>query len=206
MKKTIVFFLFVTNLFLHSQVGIGTTTPSEMLEIVGSTAVGTSVTLDPTVYMNNPSGFTIVGTDPQSNIVNGKILAVETLYTPLIIQPYSINNIYRDDLTDLNLNIPTENFFVTIANFEAIPSTGNLGLHTTTFNKGHIQIEAFQLNNMWHIRIGYPTLNTLNTTERYTYNFDIILYSKRFYKNLGSVTYDLQGSNSGSAVTPPTGI
>lgn len=206
MKKTAIFFSVFASLFLQSQVGIGTLNPSEKLEIVGSTAVGTSVTVDPSVYINNPSGFTIVGTDPQSAVINGKVLAVETLYTPLIIQPYSITNIYEDDLTDLNLNISTDQFFITVANFEAIPSSGNLGIHTTTNNKGHFQIEVFQANNSWHVRIRYPTLNTLNTTDRYTYNFDIILYSKRFYKNIGTITYDLEGSRIGSALAPPQGI
>ncbi|MDF2551138.1 MAG: hypothetical protein K0R77_413 [Chryseobacterium sp.] len=206
MKKFLFHALMLSTTSFYAQVGIGTTAPTEKLEITGSTAIATSVTVDPLVYVNNASGFTIVGTDPQSTVVNGKILAIENLYTPLIIQPYSISNVYRDDLNDLNLNISTEKFFITIANFEAIPSNGNNGIHTTSNNKGHFLIDIFQSNNMWHVKIGYPTLNTLSTSDRYTYKFDIILYSKRFYKNLGIVTYDLQGSNSGSAANPPSGI
>ncbi|WP_435523338.1 hypothetical protein [Chryseobacterium indoltheticum] len=49
-------------------------------------------------------------------------------------------------------------------------------------------------------------MNTQNTTDRYTYKFDVILYSKRFFKNLGEITYDLNGSNSGTAPSAPTGI
>jgi hypothetical protein len=195
---------------VNAQVGIGTTTPTEKLEIVGSAAIGTSVTLDATDYVNNPLGFTIVGTDPQSATVNGKIAALETLYTPVTIQPYTINNVYRDDLNDLNLNIPTDKYFITVANFEAIPNSGNNGIFTNTsanpINKGHFVFDAFQSGNTWHVKIGYPTLNTQNTADRFTYKFDVILYSKRFFKNLGEVTYDLNGSNSGSAITSPTGI
>lgn len=188
------------------QVGIGTTTPTEKLEVVGAAAIGTSVTIDPIDYVNNPSGFTIMGTDPQSATVNGKIVAVETLYTPLTIQPYTINNVYRDDINDLNLNIPTDKYFITIANFEAIPSTGNNGIYTNTNNKGHFVFNAFQSGTTWHVKIGYPTLDTQNTADRYTYKFDVILYSKRFFKNLGEITYNLNGSNSGTAPSAPTGI
>jgi len=206
MKKLILMSIFCFTTKTIAQVGIGTTTPTEKLEVVGAAAIGTSVTLDPIDYVNNPSGFTIVGTDPQSTTVNGKVVAIETLYTPITIQPYTINNIYRDDINDLNLNIPTDKYFITIANFEAIPSTGNNGIYTNTNNKGYFVFNAFQSGTTWHVKIGYPTLDTQNTTDRYTYKFDVILYSKRFFKNLGEITYNLNGSNSGIAPSAPTGI
>lgn len=198
--------------FFNAQIGIGTMTPTEKLEVVGSTAVSQSVTLNPTNYVNNSSGFTVLGTDPQSTIVGGKVLSIENLYTPLTVQPYSITNIYRDDLNDLNLNIPTDKYFITIANFEAIPSNGNNGIFSpvanpvSNTNRGHFTIRFYESGQNWHVNIAYPNLNTENTTDRYTYNFDIIIYSKRFYKDLGILTFDLQGSNTGSAATAPSGI
>lgn len=206
MKKLILIGVFSLAAQSNAQVGIGTTTPTEKLEIVGNASIGTSVTIDPIDYVNNPSGFTIVGTDPQSATVNGKIVAVETLYTPITIQPYTINNVYRDDINDLNLNIPTDKYFITIANFEAIPSAGNNGIYTSDSNKGHFVFNAFQSGTTWHVKIGYPTLNTQSTNDRYIYKFDVILYSKRFFKNLGEITYNLSGSNSGTAPSAPTGI
>lgn len=210
MKKSIFTLTICLAIFTQAQVGIGTTTPTEKLEIAGNTAIGTSVFIDPADYVNNPSGFTIVATDPQSATVNGKLLAVENLYTPLTIQPYSVTNIYRDDLNDLDLNIDTTKFFITLANFEAIPNTGNNGIYTnpatTPVSKGNFVIDTFEANGTWHVKIGYPTLSTQNTADRYTYNFDIILYSKRFYKSLGTVTYNLGGNNSGSAPAAPSGI
>lgn len=210
MKKNLSVGLITLCGLAYSQVGIGTTNPVEKLEIVGATAIGTSVTVDPTNYVNNASGFTVVGTDPQSSTVGGKVIALETLYTPLTIQPYEINNIYRDDINDLNLNIPTDKYFITIANFEAIPSAGNNGIFTNTaanpVSKGHFVIDAFASGANWHVKIGYPTLNTQSTADRYTYKFDIIIYSKRFYKNLGTLEYNLNGQNNGTTSGPPTGI
>ena len=212
MTKYILILALLSAARYQSQVGIGVTSPVEKLEVAGSVAIGQLVTIDPTNYVNNPAGFTILGTDPLSSVVGGEVLSVENLYTPLTVQPYSITNIYRDDLNDLNLNIPTDKYFVTIANFEAIPSSGNNGIYSpvanpvTTTNRGHFILRVFESGPNWHLNIAYPTLNTQNTTDRYNYNFDIIIYSKRFYKNLGIVTYDLQGSNSGTAPAAPSGI
>ncbi|KQM23396.1 hypothetical protein [Chryseobacterium sp. Leaf201] len=212
MKKYILILAFLSAARYSSQVGIGVASPVEKLEVAGSVAIGQSVTISPTDYVNNPAGFTILGTDPLSSIVGGEVLSVGNLYTPLTIQPYSITNIYRDDLNDLNLNIPTDKYFVKIANFEAIPNSGNNGIYSpvanpvTNTDRGHFTLSIFESGTNWHLNIAYPTLNTENTSDRYNYNFDIIIYSKRFYKDLGIVTYDLQGSNSGAAPAAPSGI
>lgn len=212
MKKNFLLISLLSSVLSMAQVGIGTTSPVEKLEVAGSMAVSQSVTIDPTVYVNNASGFTILGTDPSSNTVGGEVMSVENMYTPLIVQPYSITNIYRDDLNDVNLNIPTDKYFITIANFEAIPASGNNGIYSplanpvTNTNRGHFILNVFESGQNWHVNIGYPTLNTQNTTDRYTYNFDIIIYSKRFYKNLGIINVDFNGANNASATSAPSGI
>ncbi len=212
MKKNFLFISLLFSALIMAQVGIGVQSPVEKLEVAGNIAVDQSVTIDPTVYVNNSSGFSILGTDPLSNTVGGKVVYIEDMYTPLIVQPYSITNIYRDDLNDVNLNIPTDKYFITIANFEAIPSSGNNGIYSTianpdsNTNRGHFTIRVFESGQNWHVNIGYPTLNTQNTTDRYTYNFDIIIYSKRFYKNLGTINVDFNGANNASATSAPSGI
>lgn len=213
MKKNLLFIAVLFSALSAAQVGIGTNNPTEKLEVAGDVILGQSVKINPTDYANNSSGFTILGTDPSSSTVGGQVLSVENLYTPLIVQPYSISNIYRDDLNDIDLNIPTDKYFITIANFEAIPSSGNSGIYspidTNTPNstsRGHFVLNIFESNNTWHVNIGYPTLNTQNTTDRYTYNFDIIIYSKRFYKNLGTISVNFGGSNTAAAAAAPSGI
>lgn len=214
MKNYLLILLPMVSGILSSQnVGIGTINPTERFDINGSATIGTSVYVNPNTYTNNPSGFDVLAVDPQSTVVNGKVMKVETLYTPIIIQPYSISNIYRDDLNNLDLQISSDKYMVAITNFEAIPSTTNVaqpnnGIYSNTTVKGHFVIRAFESGGTWRVNIGYPTLNTQYTSGRYTYNFDVILLSKRFFKVLSEsvTTYNLNGDISGDAGTAPSGI
>lgn len=214
MKKILsIFSTYISGLLLSQNVGVKTPSPTERLDINGTMAIGTSVYVDQNTYTANANGFDVIAVDPESTIVNGKVVKVETLFTPIIVQPYSITNIYRDDLNNLDLQIPSDKYMVAITNFEAVPTTvngtePNNGVHSTTDVKGHFVIRAFQSGGTWRVNIGYPTLNTQYTSGRYTYNFDVILLSKRFFKVLdeASTTYDLGGSNIGDALTAPAGI
>ncbi len=214
MKTKLLFiFLIVSGKAFMQNVGINTSAPTETLDVLGDVAVGTTVIVNQNTYSPGPQGFDIIATDPQSDLVNGKIVKVETLYTPIIIQPYSVSNIYRDDLNNLDLQIPTDKYMVAITNFEAIPSTSNPsqlnnGLYSTSSVKGHFVIRAFESNGTWRVNIGYPTINTQYTSARYTYNFDVILLSRRFYKVLSETitTYNLGGNVTGEASAAPSGI
>lgn len=214
MRNNLLFLLpLVSGLLSAQNVGIRTVDPLEKLDVNGTVAIGTSVYVNPNTYVSNPLGFDVIATDPESAVVNGKILKVETLYTPIVLQPYSVSNIYRDDINNLDLQIPSDKYVVAITNFEAIPTTTNAlqpnnGIYSNTSVKGYFVIKTFESGGTWRVNIGFPTLNTQYTSARYNYNFDVILLSKRFFKVLNEsvTTYDLQGDIVGDAVTAPSGI
>jgi len=68
--------------------GIGTIIPTEKLEIAGNAAIGTSVYIDSVNYVNNPSGFTVVATDPQSAVNNYFLYIVRYLNIRLTLIRY----------------------------------------------------------------------------------------------------------------------
>lgn len=124
MKKILsIFSTYISGLLLSQNVGVKTPSPTERLDINGTMAIGTSVYVDQNTYTAN--GFDVIAVDPESTIVNGKVVKVETLFTPIIVQPYSITNIYRDNLNNLDLQIPSDKYMVAITNFEAVPTTVN---------------------------------------------------------------------------------
>lgn len=204
--------------FLHAQIGIGVENPTEMLEVNGTSVVTDQFKLDGLVsYNGGVDGFNIIAIDPTSENINGEIRQFngQQELMPIIVQPYEIQNIYRDDLNDLNLNIPSNKYIILLSNFEAIPSTinssePNLGLYKTAGNNnsnsdrtyGNFQIETFENGGTWHVRIG-STANTRYTSNQYTYKFDIVLFPKRFFKDAGSAQYNLNGQKTGTAPTTP---
>lgn len=202
---------------LCAQMGIGLT-PSEMpeedLQIKGeliitqkvgqksqfpnlqefkTTEAGTSASTD----------FRVIAIDPNqenlnTNLVKGRVKEMydQKNVLPIIIQPYNIQNIHGDDLTSLNLQIPTSDYYVAITNFEAIDNKKQ-GFGTSN-NKGRFEYFVFEKEGYWHVKIGNPYLSPADLDNAFGYNFDIIIYPNRFFKDLGEVVYPNVGQN-GSA-------
>lgn len=202
------------SLFTFSQIGIGIDNPQELLEVDGVTVVNDKFYVDGLDdYSGGVDDFRLIAINPESSNFDGSIIEFygNQEIMPIIIQPYEVQNIYRDDLNNLNLNISTSQYVISISNFQAVPSAGNSGLYkisgtngsSATRSYGNFVIRAFEQDGTWRVHIGSPTANTRNTTDRYTYLFDVVLFPKRFFKNLGNINYNLQGSNTGAAPTAP---
>ena len=210
-----------------SQVGIGVPNPTKMLEVDGGHMyVAEDFYIMNTVgsYTGNDTGFHIIAADPNSQSkgepLNGELIEFynNQELLPITIQPYEIKNVRYHKMQDLNLQIPSDKYVISLSNFEAIPSTGNLGLYRVSrntsgfgtfqsFTYSNFVIETSDVGNNWHVRIEAPNVNlNHNTSWTYTYKFDIIVFPKRFFKNLGDVQYNLNGSNTGAAPSAPGGL
>lgn len=214
MKTNITLIVLLLAICVRAQLGIGVTNPTETLEVDGITVVSDKLYLDGLDnYNKTVDDFRLIAINPDSQGFDGSIIEFygNQEIMPIIIQPYEVQNIYRDDLNNLNLNISTDRYVISISNFEAVPSSGNNGLYKVSGGSqsnservyGNFVIRTFEQNGTWRVHIGSPTANTRNTSDRYTYKFDIVLFPKRFFKNLGNINYNLNGSNSGAAATAP---
>ncbi|MET3732260.1 hypothetical protein [Moheibacter stercoris] len=214
MKKRISFLSILWSIFTFAQIGIGVENPTELLEVDGTTVINDKFYVDGLDdYSGTVDDFHLIAINPESDDFDGSIIEFygNQEIMPIIIQPYEIQNIYRDDLNNLDLNVSTDQYVISISNFEAIPSANNLGLYkisgnnssTSSRSYGNFVIRAFAQSGTWRVNIGSPTANTRNTTDRYTYKFDVVLFPKRFFKNIGNINYNLNGSNSGQAPVAP---
>lgn len=211
---------FVVSLSLQAQVGIGVSSPTNMLEVDNG-----DVYVTDKFYVNNlpaydginlgPDNFRIVAVDADSQAhgaaLDGRLMefAGNQEIMPIIIQPYNVTNISADNLNDLNLNISTTKYVISLSNFEAIPVGGALGIYRKSGSGSNLVydnfvIRTFENSGTWHVEIRAREANP--QTGSYQYNFDVVLFPKRFFRNLGQVSYDLNGSNTGAAAAAPTGI
>lgn len=221
MKSYLLIWLpFMVSLTVQAQVGIGVTNPTNMLEVNGS-----DVYVADKFYINNlpaydgtalgPDKFRIVAIDTNSqangSAIDGRVMEFvgNQEMMPIIIQPYNVTNINADNLNDLNLNISTSKYVIAISNFEAIPLNGAQGIYRKSVSNNvyvydNFVIRTFENGGTWHVEIRARDANP--QTGSYQYNFDIVLFPKRYFRNLGQINYDLGGSNTGAAVTAPSGI
>ena len=220
--------LFITFTLSFSQVGIGVTNPTQMLEVDGGHIyVGDDFYIMNSIgsYSGDDTGFHIIAADPNSQSkgepLNGELIEFygNQELLPITIQAYEIKNVRYHKLQDLNLQIPSDKYVISLSNFEAIPSSGNLGLYRVSrntsgffntfqnFTYSNFVIETSEVGNNWHVRIEAPNVSlSHNTSWTYTYKFDIIIFPKRFFKNLGNLQYNLNGSKNGAAPSAPSGL
>ena len=223
-SKIILGIFFTISSIVNAQVGIGVPNPKEMLEIDGG-----DVYINGKFYIDDlpsydgvklgPDQFRMVTIDRQSksrgSSLNGKFMEFRghQEIMPIIIQPYHITNVSKDNLKELNLNISSDKYVISLSNFEAIPMNGNEGIYRKgwyidffkiKYEYDNFIIRSFEKDGKWHVHIGAKDADP--QIGHYEYSFDIILFPKRFFRNLGEITYDLKGKNSGAATAPPTGI
>jgi len=205
----------VTSLFFtaaFSQVGIGTTTPTETLEVVGNAK------LSGELFLENPGGFTTI--NGQKFLIETNTGAIQKLdvgtakYGPINHATYTFNNVAEIGLHDFNTNIPASKYLLAIHGY-------SLGNSSTFFKSLSVDdtVEGFVFraykkgtpgNKTWWLQF------YCNNSKFYNGGFvkeNIILEVIIYRKNLlasddGSViTVNMQNkpkaNNSGNANTAP---
>ncbi|WP_314244016.1 hypothetical protein [Empedobacter tilapiae] len=220
MKKIIVSGLILMNVnSVFGQVGIGISNEdlsTEELQVNGNMIVtnkiGQANKLAEVTEQKTVNGivvntdYRVIAQDPNlasNGNVKGQIKEMfgQQNVLPIIIQPYQISNVKGDDLDDVNLNIPSSDYFIAITNFEAIDNRTQ-GFPAAS-NKGRFEYNVFiGTDKMWHVKLRNPSINPSVLTNAFNYNFDILIYPKRFFKDLGVKTYNLGGNNKSEATTP----
>ena len=155
MKANLIFSLFfVGYISVYGQVGIGVTSPSNMLEVDNG-----DVYITDKFYVDNlpaydghtlgPGSFRIVAVDADSHAngspVDGRLMEFvgNQEIMPIIIQAYNVSNLDADNLTDLNLNISTSKYVISLSNFEAIPVGGAQGIYRKSASGGNYVYDNF---------------------------------------------------------------
>ncbi len=202
----VLFILLFSSSLTYAQVGIGTTNPEADLHVAGdmlvkeSFKVGNLNTVSPI-----DENFKLVTRNTNSVPVGEiTVLDVDSLtVAPVNNIDYHFTNISLDNLTDVDLQYNTNKYIVAIANFryvgdpvkKVIDNNGRTSI-------GNFVVRTFESNNTWHLEISNRSLD-LNASDTLEYYVTLVIYDKSYYRNLPSITTDLEGENSGTASSIP---
>jgi len=205
MKKILLIILFASYNLLNAQIGIGTTSPEADLHVGGSMLTQDDFKIENLSTVSaTEEDFQLVTRLTTSNPI-GKlaVLDVDALkVAPVNIINYTFNNVYLDNLDDVDLQYDETKYVVGVANFRQVGDAIKKVPGGDNYSIGHFVVRTFKSGGTWHLEISNKELD-LDPTDSITYHVTLVVYDKKYFKDLPAITSSLGGSNTGVASSVP---
>ena len=193
-------------LLAYAQVGIGTTTPTSDLHVVGDVLVQNGLSLG-TLNIVTPveENFKLI-TRVTNSIPIGEITDLDVnsiIVAPINTIDYHFTNISLYNLTDVDLLYDESRYVIAVSNFRYVGDA--IKKRTINGNRkqiGHFVVHTFTSGGTWHLEIRNPNLD-LNVGDSLEYYVTLVVYDKSFYRHLTPITTQLNGNNTGTATSIP---
>lgn len=198
--------------FGFAQIGIGTTTPTPgyALDVAGSVLIQDELklkALPDEITQNAEFKFLmrVLNSEPAGEV--GRLDVEQVSVAPINIVNYTFHNLQKDNVSAVNLQFPASKYVVGIANFryegQVIKKGGskadNIGNFVTrTYVDG-------PSGGTWHLEIQNRSLDAASDNA-ITYHVTLIVYDKKYFKQLPSIPANLNGQSVGAAATAPAGL
>lgn len=210
MKKLlyIISFILVHSVTL-AQVGINTTTPTAMLDVMGD------VKVEQKLYLENPGDYDeIRGSKLLIQATDKAILQYDiekSKYGPINYAEFIFRDTATNGLQDYNTEISALDYFVTVQGYYFLDPNGdtNITSHSTlnTENIEGFQIYAYidSATNTWFIRafLNNGTFQRNAADTQIDLYLNLIIYRNEFIsKSLNTVTIDMGDSETATAPLP----
>ncbi|MBW2939114.1 hypothetical protein KXJ69_13440 [Aureisphaera sp. CAU 1614] len=205
MKKILLIILFASYNLLNAQIGIGTASPEADLHVGGSMLTQDDFKIENLSTVSaTEEDFQLVTRLTTSNPI-GKlaVLDVDALkVAPVNIINYTFNNVYLDNLDDVDLQYDETKYVVGVANFRQVGDAIKKVPGGDNYSIGHFVVRTFKSGGTWHLEISNKELD-LDPTDSITYHVTLVVYDKKYFKDLPAITSSLGGSNTGVASSVP---
>ncbi|CAM3414837.1 hypothetical protein [Aequorivita lipolytica] len=205
MNKVTFLLLFIMNIGF-AQVGVGTLNPQAELDINGSLLVQQEFVTGslPTVKITDENFKLLTRLTNSSPVGEIRVLNVDSLtVAPINVVNYRFDNIYLDNLTDVDLQYDANKYIVGVANFRYVGDAIKKIATGGTNSIGAFVVRTFIQNGTWHLEIRNRFLDITDGTEGIQYYVTFIIYDKSYFKNLPAITTNLNGSQIGVASSVP---
>lgn len=197
--------------FGFAQVGIGTTSPTlgYALDVDGSILIQKNLKIPslPNVITEDADFKFLLRN--QNSIPAGEVSRLDVKQinvAPVNIINYTLHNLSKDNVEDVNLQFDASKYVVGIANFRYVGQVIEKGEKGLLFWKtypfiGYFVSRTFVNNNTWHLEI--MNRNRDNADDNaITYHVTLIVFDRKYFKELPTITANLGGNNTGSANAP----
>lgn len=206
MKQFIIIFLLFAQVGF-SQIGIGTTkpTPGYELDVDGSLLVQKnfkfkSTSSETTQLSDVEFLHRLLNSEPAGEVA--RLDLKNAPVGPINVINYTFNNLLSDNVEDVDLQFDASKYIVGLSNFryEGIPiekGSNNLDI-------GNFVTRTFIENGTWHLEMRNRTRDAA-VDNAITYHVTLIVYDRKYFKELPKITVDFQGGTNAST-SKPAGI
>ncbi|AVI51996.1 hypothetical protein C5O00_12860 [Pukyongia salina] len=205
MRKHYLIALLTVSTIATAQIGIGTDRPLADLHIAGGALVqGGFTTQNLNTVSSTEEDFKLVTRVTNSTPV-GKITILDTdvlNVAPVNTVNYHFTNVNLDNLDDVNLQYDVDKYVVGVANFRHVGDAIQKVPGGDNFSIGHFVVRTFKSGGTWHLQIKNEELDLL-ATNSLEYYIQLIVYDKKYFRDLPVITTNLGGSNTGTASSIP---
>ena len=206
--------------FGFAQVGIGTTSPTlgYELDVDGSLLIQKEFKV---------SGFPLAKAQDDSfkfllrllnSVPEGEVTKLDLdqmTVGPINVINYTFHNLSKDNLEDVDLQFDSSKYVVGLSNVRYVGEGMEKGTwidNTPVPPKTHyIYIGDFvartfvdDVTKTWHLEMRNRSRDSAND-DAITYHVTLIIYDRKYFKQLTPISKDLDGKNFGSA-TKPSGL
>ena len=205
MKSQLLLLVLILSQAVLAQVGIGTSTPQAELDVDGEMLVQEAFVIDnlgtvPALEENFKLTIRSKASTPMGKI---SLLDVDNLYVaPVNTVNYTFTNIQLDNLDDVDLQYDAAKYVIGIANFRHTGDAIKKVPGGNNFSIGHFVVRTFVSSGTWHLQIKNVELD-LDAGDSLTYYVTLMVYDKKYFRQLPAITTNLGGSNIGVASSVP---
>ncbi|NGX84157.1 hypothetical protein [Aequorivita sp. KMM 9714] len=208
MIKIIVFlFAFCITYLGYSQVGIGTDTPTPgyELDVEGSLLIQNYFKLENLESVNTEStNLNLLlrksNSNPPGEVAKLDVKSISV--APVNIINYRFHNLRRDNVRNVDLQYDATKYIVGISNFKYDGEPIIKGQSNNSYTQlGYFVSRTFVQNGTWHLEIRNRIRNN-SSNNSIEYNVSLIVFDRKYFKELPPKEVDLYGLSVGSAPAP----
>lgn len=195
MKPTLSIILLLVHLHLiTAQVGIGTTTPTQELDVNGSVNVENQLFIKGSDAVNTGENISILGI---STAPDGEVKEIDN---PIFnFMTYTFTNVDEDQITNFNTLIPADQYTLAI-----IGHIFNDALEVVNDSFGATNVRAFVENGTWRITADHPVSGTIgNVSGTWIIDCMAVLTTGGITNNVGVISQDMNNNPVADAGVAP---